>query len=35
MNEISFVLSLVLTVAFVGSTVYGIFKTIKRRKKIS
>ena len=33
MSKVSFFLALLLTVAFVGSTIYGIVKTLKRRKK--
>jgi len=32
MGELSLVLSLLITVAFLGSTAYGIYRTFKRRK---
>ena len=32
MNKLSFFLSLLITVAFLGSTAYGIYRTYKRRR---
>lgn len=32
MNKVSFLLSLFITVVFVGSTVYGIWRTFKKKR---